>query len=142
MHESQPKIFLELINKADINGRTPLHKAAMFGKIEVAEFLINKGAFIDAVDKEGRTPLLLTASRNYLEMVFFFLNNGSDFFAIDSKKKNFLHSIVYSQVDEAFNSKEPDISSDFVKIQRIFEILEEVKLYLINFTKEKNIFIY
>ena len=126
MYETQPEIFLELLHKNDINGRTPLHKAAMFGKTEVADYLINKGAYIEATDKEGRTPLLLAASRNYLDMVYFLLNNGSNCLAIDLKKKNFLHLIVNSHIEEAFNSKESDPSSEVNDFQRIFEVLKKV----------------
>ncbi len=38
-------------------GRTLLHEAAVMGKINIAGFLIDKGAAVDARDKAGKSPL-------------------------------------------------------------------------------------
>eukprot|EP00276_Gloeochaete_wittrockiana_P008319 CAMPEP_0184659418 /NCGR_PEP_ID=MMETSP0308-20130426/29517_1 /TAXON_ID=38269 /ORGANISM="Gloeochaete witrockiana, Strain SAG 46.84" /LENGTH=121 /DNA_ID=CAMNT_0027099213 /DNA_START=9 /DNA_END=374 /DNA_ORIENTATION=+ len=40
-----------------INQRTPLHWAADYGKVEVIDFLISKGADVEAKDRYGNTPL-------------------------------------------------------------------------------------
>ena len=37
-------------------GDTPLHKAARLGQVEAAEFLLSKGAVVDATDKVGPGP--------------------------------------------------------------------------------------
>jgi hypothetical protein len=39
------------------HGRTPLHFAALGGQVEVAEFLLRHGAYVNALDYRGRTPL-------------------------------------------------------------------------------------
>ena len=104
MYEKQESLFLELLHSTDVNEMTPLHKAAMFGQIECASFLIEKGAFIDACDREGRTPLLLAASRSYIDMVCFLLKAGAATANKDQKSRNFLHLILESQITESMSS--------------------------------------
>lgn len=58
------KSKLENINCRDSQGRnsTPLHLAAGYNNIEVAEYLLNKGADVNAPDKGGLIPLHNAAS--------------------------------------------------------------------------------
>jgi ankyrin repeat protein len=55
------EVFLKqgLAINSNINqyGRTLLHEAAIMGKINIAGFLIDKGAVIDAKDNAGKSPL-------------------------------------------------------------------------------------
>jgi hypothetical protein len=46
----------------DRYGRTALHTAAILGQVELARFLLSKGADINVRDREGRTPLMVSAS--------------------------------------------------------------------------------
>ena len=46
-------------------GWHPLHVAAFDGNIEIATWLINDGAYINAVDVYGRTPLHYARRRKY-----------------------------------------------------------------------------
>jgi hypothetical protein len=46
----------------DRYGRAALHAAAMLGQVELARFLLSKGADINVRDREGRTPLMVSAS--------------------------------------------------------------------------------
>ncbi|KAG7225632.1 hypothetical protein INR49_005038 [Caranx melampygus] len=45
-------------NRTLDGGRKPLHYAADFGQTDVVEFLISKGADVNAPDKHGLTPLI------------------------------------------------------------------------------------
>jgi Ankyrin repeats (many copies) len=46
----------------DRYGRTSLHAAVLLGQMELARFLLTKGADINARDGDGRTPLMVSAS--------------------------------------------------------------------------------
>lgn len=49
-------------NTQDKYGRTFLHAAVLLGQLELARFLLSKGADVDARDSDGRTPLMVSAS--------------------------------------------------------------------------------
>ena len=50
---------------SDTAGNTPLHGAAAFNRPQMAEWLIQHGANIDATDYEGKTPLQRALERNH-----------------------------------------------------------------------------
>jgi len=54
--KDEPYSFV-LINLPDINGRTPLHVAAAAGHREVVEYLLSRGAEVDACDAQDLTAL-------------------------------------------------------------------------------------
>ncbi|KAL0170472.1 hypothetical protein M9458_035068, partial [Cirrhinus mrigala] len=45
------------LNKANYDGRTPLHIAACEGQVNVVEYLLGKGVSVYAKDRFGDTPL-------------------------------------------------------------------------------------
>ena len=45
------------LNRADYDGRTPLHLAAAEGRTEVVEFFIKHGANLSPEDRWGGTPV-------------------------------------------------------------------------------------
>ena len=53
------------VNAADSKGYTALHGAAYRGLDDIIQYLVQKGAKLDAKDKEGRTPATL-AEGTYL----------------------------------------------------------------------------
>jgi len=57
------------VNVTDERGWTPLHFAAMHGRVENAKILINNGAQVSPKDRLGKTPLHWAASREKKEMV-------------------------------------------------------------------------
>ena len=66
------KIFvLEEINVNVCNcyRHTPLHVACFKGKKEVVEFLLEKGAKVEAVDVHGYTPLIYSLRGDFVEIV-------------------------------------------------------------------------
>jgi ankyrin repeat protein len=72
---------------ADVNVRntdkqrlqyTPLHWAAYYGHLEIAEILISRGADLDAVDPDYSTPLYLAAEEGHPKVVEFLISKGAE----------------------------------------------------------------
>jgi len=60
---------LHSINIADMKGKTPLHVAVEWGRIEFARTLIENGANVNSTDQQGRTPLDLATSDPMIELL-------------------------------------------------------------------------
>ncbi|XP_059470991.1 uncharacterized protein LOC132193991 isoform X3 [Neocloeon triangulifer] len=63
-------------------GRTALHCAAFNGHVAVAEFLLSKGANVNARDNKNYTPFILAAQFSYEEMCQLLVENGADLSAV------------------------------------------------------------
>ena len=108
MAELQPDLFFEVLQSGDSMNMTPLHKAAMFDHIDVAKFLLKKGAYIDEIDKDKRTPMLLAATRNCVKMACFLLSEGASLKLKDLRQRNILHLIIEQDFDESVQSQQQD----------------------------------
>ncbi|TKS90635.1 Myotrophin [Collichthys lucidus] len=69
LEEIKAKITAEDVNRTLEGGRKPLHYAADCGHTDVVEFLISKGADVNASDKHNLTPLLTACFENHLSCV-------------------------------------------------------------------------
>ncbi|KAI7905440.1 uncharacterized protein BX663DRAFT_467939 [Cokeromyces recurvatus] len=65
------------INAKDSDGTPPLIYAACFGKIDVAQVLIEAGAQIDAQDSFGWSALMWATNNNHEALVKILLENGA-----------------------------------------------------------------
>ena len=95
------EIARELLHQGhDVNERdnileqTPLHDAFRFNRVEMARFLPERGADLEAGDKYGNTPLHNAARFNRVEMVWFLLERGADLEARDKRGNTPLHSAI------------------------------------------------
>ena len=68
----------KLIESMDEFGDTPIIKACRRGHAEVASFLLEQGANIDARNEDGYTPLMLACYWEQLEVVDLLLRHGAD----------------------------------------------------------------
>lgn len=59
-------------------GWKPLHYASTTGQLEVAQFLISKGATVDSQSLNGTTPLMMAVQSGNEELVKYLLDNGAD----------------------------------------------------------------
>ena len=77
-------------------GATALHQAAWGGHVEVVEFLINKGADIEAQDPWGTTVLHWAAWRGHVEVMKLLLDSGANPDTQDSAGGSPLHFAAHS----------------------------------------------
>lgn len=81
------KLGLEiLLNKFDW---TPLHTAAYKGNIQLVEYLLSKGANLEAINKSGYTPQMLAAMNGHHEI------DRLLSLKIDAKKEKFIEVKSY-----------------------------------------------
>jgi cytohesin len=110
LHLSTTKDIAQLLlsHGADLEARgyekrTPLHQAAMRGRMEVVEFLLSQGASVNAVDSRGQTPLLIAigvdagttelAMKNTRHILGLLLAHGADV-NFGEGKRTALHKAV------------------------------------------------
>ncbi|XP_030623411.1 transient receptor potential cation channel subfamily A member 1b [Chanos chanos] len=85
----------DIINIRDGASQTPLHKATLFDHVELAEYLVSKGADINCIDCKGLSPLLLATSCGAWACVTFLLSKGANFNIKDKSGRNFLHLATF-----------------------------------------------
>lgn len=66
------------INRADRNGKTPLHVMVSRRNLPNCEFLIEHGALVNVQDDYGETPLFDAAARGYIEIFETLLRHGAN----------------------------------------------------------------
>jgi len=89
---------------------TPLHAAVAGGHVEVALFLIARGADVDAADAGRHTPLHIAAEAGYLPVVEALLARGADPHVVDVEDKTPLSRAAarnHAAVVDAINLSQP-----------------------------------
>jgi ankyrin repeat protein len=66
-----------LVNVQDGNGRSPLHRGAESGNMELIRLLLDRGAEINAENVGGHTPLHFGAFAGHVEVLRVLLDNGA-----------------------------------------------------------------
>ncbi|MFO8057895.1 MAG: sodium-dependent transporter [bacterium] len=87
------------VKAATEQGWTALHFSSRYGHDEVAEYLIEKGAPVDARSAEGATPLLLAAKGAHAKIIEVLLEAGASPEIADEKGRTPLH-MAAAQGDE------------------------------------------
>lgn len=74
--------FIHCTQQIDVNlpieGRPPIHYASDYGQKEIVEYLISRGANVNATDKFGITALLAAIWEGHTECVRLMIQNGAD----------------------------------------------------------------
>lgn len=76
-------------------GMTPLHWASRAGSLESAQWLLDRGAAVDARNDAHRTPIQLAAERGRGEAVTLLAEAGADLDTQDRKGRTPLHRATY-----------------------------------------------
>ncbi|CAG9865308.1 unnamed protein product [Phyllotreta striolata] len=108
---ASPPIPPVVLAAKDINGLSPLHKAAGLDKREIAEFIIKEYPDgVNSVDNEGRTPLHYAALlKDDGKMMSFLIENGADESALDNKQKTAgYYRTRHSEIDAKLLTVVPD----------------------------------
>lgn len=111
---------------------TSLFCASISGSVQMAQFLLERGANINQQDLYGRTPLHKAAIRQDITMVRFFIENSADVSIKDYKDKK---AMEYLNVELLENTKShqntfrksTEHSSSKHKVSVAIETLEDVK---------------
>jgi ankyrin repeat protein len=71
-----------LVNQKEVpvnrSGWTPLHYACTNGHLEIAQFLLDKGAVVDAPSPNETTPLMMAIRAGNIQLVRVLLDRGAD----------------------------------------------------------------
>ncbi|CAL8115994.1 unnamed protein product [Orchesella dallaii] len=71
-------MFFQGINiNEEVDGRPPLLYAADYGQLEVIDYLVAKGANVNATDKHGISPLLAAIWEGHTSCVRLLLEKGA-----------------------------------------------------------------
>ena len=62
-------------------GRTPLHLAAMGGRLEASHLLLDSGAEVNAATPDGETPLHLATMLGFMNVTEPLIERGADIHA-------------------------------------------------------------
>ena len=83
--------LVDVNTKGGEYGITPLHLAASWDSLKVAELLISSGADLEAKDNDGDTPLHLAARDNSLAVSELLISSGAEVDVKDNRGLTPLH---------------------------------------------------
>ena len=70
-----------------VKGYTSLQSAASYGRLEIAEYLLNKGAKINYDPNSKGTPLYIAIHQKKTDIAKLLLKKGADVNVVDKQKK-------------------------------------------------------
>ena len=79
-----------LVKSADDSGFTPLHIAATAGRVDIIEYLLGRGADLEARTAGGQTPLFQTVPLASQQAFAYLLKKGANLNARDNQGKTIL----------------------------------------------------
>ena len=93
------------INVYDNDGLAPIHRAVQSGKLEIVEYLIDHGAFINCKEKNtGSTELHLAVAMGYNDIADLLIEKGSNpRLQDDNSKTPFDYAWKYNRKEIAYD---------------------------------------
>lgn len=87
----------DLSTLSDYDFRTPLHIAATKNRLEIAQYLVNRGVKVNAKDRWGITPLYDAVVHKHKKMVKYLVNCGASIGLTGMELALFLNKLVMEQ---------------------------------------------
>ena len=91
------------VNVKGRSDRTPLHEACINGHFQIVEYLLSKGADIEAKDMYGYTPLLLAVINNHANIAAHLIINGANKNAVDNEGRSSINLTENDDIRNLFN---------------------------------------
>lgn len=79
-----------------LNGRLPIHYAALSGSQQGVKYLLDNGSDINAVDSQGDPPLHLAVREGRIEMAQYLIKLGANIDALNNDGANVLHQAAHN----------------------------------------------
>ncbi|TFG77055.1 MAG: MBL fold metallo-hydrolase, partial [Chrysiogenales bacterium] len=108
----------ELLKFRDSQGRTLLHGAAAAGQLEMARWLIERGAEVDARTLQLSTPLMHAALSGKADMVRLLIDQGADLAARDSYQRTAFILVARERGDAGMAAILLDAAADINAVDR------------------------
>jgi uncharacterized protein len=92
------------VNAPGVDGSTPLHRAVLADRLEVANLLVKAGARVAATDRYGVTPLTLACINGDAKMIRLLIEAGADPNGLDSAGEPALMTAARTGVPDALRA--------------------------------------
>ncbi|KAH9918246.1 ankyrin [Epithele typhae] len=109
--------FPDVVDWANVEGKTPLHVAALKGNEELVRMLCDLGADVDLADNEGNTPLHYASSWGHITIVQLLIERGCQYHARNNQG--------FTPSDYAYSVSTRETLQDTARIQ--FEINKKAR---------------
>ena len=87
------------VNAVNNDGGRPLHYAAVYGRVDIVQLLVDHGAHTNVVDKNGNTPLHLACKYGSIKSARLILSSGASSCASNNDGKTPLHYAAGGQTE-------------------------------------------
>ncbi|OSX60311.1 hypothetical protein POSPLADRAFT_1147513 [Postia placenta MAD-698-R-SB12] len=101
--------YPDILEWANVEGKTPLHVAAMKGNEELVRILCDLGADCDLADNEGNTPLHYASAWNHISVVQLLIERGCQYSARNNEG--------FTPSDYAYSTTTREVLQDTARAQ-------------------------
>lgn len=129
------------LSSADSRGSTPLLLATYYGHLEIAKYLLDKGAAVDAVDGSGNTALMGVCFKGHKEIAEVLVKAGANVNHVNSMgATSLIYAATFNKVgiakillengaDIRFKDARGNTALDNAKMQEAKEMIELFEAY-------------
>lgn len=130
------------LNSNDLNkcvdGVNPIIGFSSVGNVGFVEYLIDKGADVNAQCKWNRTALMMAVKRNDIEMVKLLVENGADITRKDTKGETALDMAMKLKLDTIISEVFEKEMAQFAEVDGPYIVRNEMSVTSIQFLRNKD----